>query len=58
MQASDLVGSTLVVTERPSLSDDEFYIPDLVGMAVILQVYQVQPAYVVSLYLTLSCSIV
>ncbi|KAL3700076.1 hypothetical protein R1sor_018098 [Riccia sorocarpa] len=36
-KASDLVGSTLLVSERPTLNDDEYYIPDLVGMAVILQ---------------------
>ncbi|KAL3698336.1 hypothetical protein R1sor_012412 [Riccia sorocarpa] len=36
-KASDLVGSTLLVSERPTLNDDEYYIPDPVGMAVILQ---------------------
>ncbi|KAL2651794.1 hypothetical protein R1flu_019922 [Riccia fluitans] len=36
-KASDLVGSTLLVSERPTLNDDEYYIPDLVGMSVILK---------------------
>ncbi|XP_042509347.1 uncharacterized protein LOC122084996 [Macadamia integrifolia] len=36
-EAKQLVGSTLLVREqdRPVLEDDEFYTPDLVGMAVI-----------------------
>ncbi|BFI24597.1 16S rRNA processing protein RimM [Marchantia polymorpha subsp. ruderalis] len=51
-KASDLVGSTLVVTERPSLSDDEFYIPDLVGMAVILQESGQEIGVIVDVYNT------
>lgn len=40
VQASELLGATMLVRadERPSLEDDEEYIPDLVGMSVILQV--------------------
>ncbi|CAM6105139.1 unnamed protein product [Calypogeia fissa] len=38
-KASELVGSTMLVSEekRPVLDEDEFYVPELVGMTVALQ---------------------
>lgn len=39
-QAKQIVGSTLLVkaNDRPTLEDGEFYVPELVGMKVILKV--------------------
>ncbi len=50
-QAEQLRHSNLLVqsTDRPTLADDEYYLPDLVGLAVILQNSQEVIGIVISL---------